>query len=86
MSRKHCFKSTLGQNTFDRCVLDCESDCLLSSLAVMLAGDLALFEHDRRTEKDSNESKGGERNERNHEDGHRSLLSFNSEAMRPRQR
>jgi hypothetical protein len=86
MSRKHCVKSTLGQNTFDRCVLDRESDCLLSSLAVMLAGDLALFEHDRRTEKDSNESKGGERNECNHKDGHGSLLSFNSEAMRPRQR
>ena len=86
MSRKHCVKITLGQNTFDHCVLDRESDSLLSSLAVLLAGDLALFEHDRRTEKDSDEAEGGERNERNHKDGHRSLLSFNSEAMRPRQR
>ena len=49
---------------------------LLSGLAVMFfAGDLALFEHDRRAEKDSNEAEGGKRNECNKKDGHRSLLT-----------
>jgi hypothetical protein len=42
---------------------------------MMLAGEPALFKNDGRTEEDSNETKGGERDERNHQDGHKSLLS-----------
>lgn len=40
----------------------------------MLAGNLALLEDDGRTEKDSDDAERGERDERNHQDGHKSLL------------
>lgn len=40
----------------------------------MLASEPALLEDDGRAEKDSDNTEGGERNERNHQDGHKSLL------------
>ena len=39
-----------------------------------LAGNLTLLKNDGRTEKNSDDAEGGERNQRNHQDGHKSLL------------
>lgn len=39
---------------------------LLGNLAVVLACNLALFEDDGRTQKDTNQAEGGEREERDH--------------------
>ncbi len=47
-----------------------------SNLAVMfLAGDFALFQHNRCAEEHTDETEDGKREERNHKDGHKSLLS-----------
>ena len=42
---------------------------------VMLAGNLALFKNDCRAEKYSNQTENAERDQSNHQDGHKSLLA-----------